>query len=349
MNVLIKHISEFFEHWAPNATKLDYDNTGLLIGNPSQPVHRILCCLDVTPEVVEEAISRDCQLICAHHPIIFPKLSRVITTDFAGSLIHTLIRNNIGVIAAHTNLDAARDGVSFELAKTLGLQDIRILDDSYKTMKRVIFRFPSALKPEISTAIRQVDLDCGWSEEEMNISVARFNADLYVLNELRITLLRILDGAPHSFDIVALEATSPLYGFGAAGRLPEPRSQEDFLSHVAARLGSSGLRYSGEVTEISKVAVCGGSGSSLISKARQFGAQAFITADIKYHDFFVPGDFLLIDAGHYETEAPIIACMQRNLSSAFPQLEALSTSVNTNPMQGWQPETRVSVKPPIIP
>lgn len=343
--MLIKHISDFFEHWAPNATKLDYDNTGLLIGNPSQPAHRILCCLDVTPEVAEEAIRLKCDLICAHHPLIFPKLTRVVTSDGTGSLIHTLIRNNISVIAAHTNLDAARDGVNFELAKTLGLEDISILDDAYKTMKRVIFRFPSALKPEISTAIRQVDLDCGWSEEEMNISVARFNADLYVLNELRQKLIQILDGAPHSFDIVALEGTSPLYGFGSVGKLPVPLSQEDFLSHTAASLGSTGLRYSGEAAEIRKVAVCGGSGSSLISKAQRAGVQAFITADIKYHDFFVPEGFLLIDAGHFETEAPVIAGMQRKLSSAFPSLDVVSTSVYTNPMKGWQPLTTVSVKP----
>lgn len=349
MNVLTQHISDFFEHWAPNATKLDYDNTGLLLGNPAQPLHRILCCLDVTPAVAEEAIRLECQLICAHHPIIFPKISRIITSDTTGQLIHTLIRHNIGVIAAHTNLDAARDGVSFELARTLGLEDISLLDDSYKTMKRVIFRFPSPLKSEISAAIRHFDLDCGWSEEELNISVARFNADLYVLNELRSKLLSILDGAPHSFDVLALEAPSPLYGFGAIGKLPAPLSRDAFLSHVESRLNSSGIRFSGELSSITKVAVCGGSGSSLIAKAQRAGAQAFVTADIKYHDFFVPNGFLLVDAGHFETEAPIIARMQQKLASAFPALDVRSTTVNTNPMRGWQSETAVSVNPSTTP
>ncbi|AXI99877.1 dinuclear metal center protein, YbgI/SA1388 family [Cyclonatronum proteinivorum] len=347
MNVLTRHISDFFEHWAPNATKQDYDNTGLLIGNPNQPVTGILCCLDVTADVIDEAAARNCQLICAHHPLIFPKLKRVVTTDETGALIHSLIRNNISVIAAHTNLDAARDGVSFALAQTLELTDISMLDDSYKTMKRVIFRFPAALKPEVSAAIRNVDLDCGWSEEEMNISVARFNADVYVLNELRSRLLQILDGAPHSFDIVALESSSPLYGFGALGKTTSPMTQQAFLDHVAAKLGSSGLRFSGEADAIKKVAVCGGSGSFLIRKAQQSGAQAFITADIKYHDFFVPKGFLLIDAGHYETEAPIIAAMQQKLASAFPDVQVISTSVCTNPMQGWPAKSgnTVSVNP----
>lgn len=338
MNVLTKHISDFFEHWAPNATKLDYDNTGLLIGNADQPIKRILCCLDVTEAVAEEAVKLDCQLICAHHPVIFPKLRRIVTSEPTGNLIHTLIRHNISVIAAHTNLDAARDGVSHELARTLGLEDISLLDDSYKTMKRVIFRFPSALKNEICAAIRHFDLDCSWSEEEMNISVARFNADSFVLNQLQGKLIPILDGAPHTLDVVALEASSPMYGFGAVGKLPQALSQQAFLTHVASALGSTGLRFSGEVSEIKRVAVCGGSGSSLIRKAIQSGAQAFVTADIKYHDYFIPEGFLLIDAGHFETEAPIIRQMQKRLSAAFPQIDVLRTTIDTNPMRGWQPE-----------
>ncbi len=337
MSVLTRDISGFFEHWAPNATKMDYDNTGLLVGNPNQPVSRILCCLDVTPEVIDEAANAKADLIAAHHPLIFPKIKRVVSSDLAGAMIQDLIRRDIGLIAAHTNLDAAKSGVSAVLAETLGLTDLSFLDASYKTMKLVIVRLPVRLRDKAETYLKGQSLDCSWSQQEENIAVVRFNADEHHLVSLKRELGRIFGSAPYTIDILPLDASSPLYGFGVTGTLPEPLSREAFLKQVESALSASAIRYSGGANEIKKVAVCGGSGSFLISKAMGSGADAYVTADIKYHDFFVPDSFLLVDAGHYETEAPAIGRMCEKLSAAFPDIEVLPTRINTNPMRGFRP------------
>jgi dinuclear metal center YbgI/SA1388 family protein len=131
MNTQVQHISTFLHQWAPPSTKLDYDNVGLLVGNPNQPVSRILTCLDVTLEIVEEAIEQECNLIVAHHPLIFKSIDRINPTSEQGKIIYELIKNDIAVIAVHTNLDAALDGVSFVLAKELQLENLKFLALSY--------------------------------------------------------------------------------------------------------------------------------------------------------------------------------------------------------------------------
>lgn len=258
-----RHILEFLEEWAPQSTKLEYDNVGLLVGNEDQEVSSILACLDVTPEVVDEAIALEADLIVAHHPLIFRKLSRITSSDATGSLIFRLIRNDINVIAAHTNLDAAPGGVSFVLASRLGLIDVHFL----KT-----------------------------------------------------------EDAP-------VHPRGRETGFGMIGMLPEPMELPDFLEMVSDRLENAGLRYAGSPAQIRKVAVCGGAGSFLADEALRQGADAYVTADLKYHEFFTASDtFLLVDAGHYETEVPVVKALCDRLRDRFPELEVHHTSVNTNPV-----------------
>lgn len=250
-------IIEFFDTWAPERTQMENDNTGLLVGSPRQQVTGVLTCLDVTPEVVEEALSHQLNMIVAHHPIIFQKLARINPDDTTGQLLYTLIRNNLLIYAAHTNLDAAMNGVSYVLAETLGLTDL------------------SFLAPESDT-----------------------------------------------------------HGFGVVGTLAEPMVAGAFLAHVGHKLGAKHMRHSGSAQRITRVAVCGGSGAALIGAAKAAGAQAYVTADIKYHDYFHgTGDFLLIDAGHYETEFPAVDRMRERLSGAFPGLPVRATSCVTNPLQ----------------
>ncbi len=250
------HIIDFFNTWAPERTQQDYDNSGLLVGSPKQEIQGILTCLDVTNEVVDDALSRQANMIVAHHPIIFQKISRLNPDDAIGQLLYRLIRENLLIYTAHTNLDAAMNGVSYVLAETLGLSDLRIL------------------APESDT-----------------------------------------------------------HGFGVIGTLATPESCELFKSRVSERLGSNGLRTSGESTSIRTVAVCGGSGASLIGAAKAAGADAYVTADIKYHDFFHGTDgFLLVDAGHYETEFPVVDRMRDRLRAEFPELPVEATRCVTNPL-----------------
>ena len=279
MNVTSRHILGFFEEWAPQSTKLEYDNVGLLVGESVQRVHRVLVCLDVTHEVLDEAESFAADLIVAHHPLIFRKLSRVSPEDETGALIYRLIRRGMGLMAVHTNLDAAWGGVSFALADSLGLQQTAFL------------------KPD---AVPVADGSVKSAENSGDLPSTRLNAT----------------------------------GFGVIGRLPSPLSANTFLKRVGNRLNSRALRYSGSVTEIERVAVCGGSGAFLTEHARQAGVQAYVTADLKYHDFFAADStFMLVDAGHYETEIPVVETICARLAERFPGLVAASARVNTNPVQ----------------
>lgn len=336
-HITTRDIGTFMESWAPAATKMDFDNVGLLCGDPSQEVQRVLSCLDVTPEVVQEAIDRDVQLIVAHHPLIFPKITRIVENDPTGSMLRELIRHDISVYAAHTNLDAASNGVSQQLARQLSLTDVQILDYSYDTTKLVVIRLPADLKHDINEALQRFGLGCHWASEEQNIAAGRFICDQYLLSEVEQVINQTSDGAPVSIDRIPIETPSPRYGFGAIGSLNEPMSPKAFLEHVHNKLQADGLRYAGgaDKAQIKRVAVCGGSGSFLIKAAIKAGADAFVTADIKYHDYFVPSSLLLIDSGHYETEAPAIRLVAETLQERFPALEVIITRVNTNPMQAY--------------
>ncbi len=258
------HILEFLEDWAPQSTKLEYDNVGLLIGSKDWKVSKVIVCLDVTPEVADEAIEIGADLIIAHHPLIFRKLSRITSSDSTGALIYRLIRNDMNLIAAHTNLDAAAGGVSFVLADALGLRNLRFLKTD--------------------------------------------------------------DGSDPGVE----RAT----GFGVMGSLGEAMEVNAFLNHVGTCLGSNGIRYSGSPEQISQVAVCGGAGSFLAEEALRQEADAFVTADLKYHDFFTESaSMLLVDAGHYESEVPVVGALCDRLRNRFPELEVHGTRVNTNPVK----------------
>ena len=289
MKYNISHILEFLEEWAPQSTKLEYDNVGLLVGDKNKHVGKVLTCLDVTPDVVDEAVSEKADLIVAHHPLIFRKLSRITPDDTTGSLIYRLIKHDIGLIAAHTNLDAAYGGVSFVMAERLGLSNVRFL-------KEEVFDANGNHLPERPAA-----------------------------------------GQGSGPSVTGDMATSQRIGFGAIGELPEELQISEFLSHTGKCLASDGIRYSGHADKIKTVAVCGGAGSFLIPEAISRQVDAFVTADLKYHDFFVETpSILLVDAGHYESEVPIVGTLCDRLTGRFPGLNVLPTSVNTNPVTYFQ-------------
>jgi len=259
MTQTVHHIVHTLHEWAPPKTKMDYDNVGLLIGSPDQQAKAILVCLDVTKEIVEEAIAKNVNLIIAHHPLIFKKLAKIQPDKGHGDIIYQLIKHDIAVVAAHTNLDAADNGVSFQLAKTIGLKNIEFLD-------------------------------------------------------------------PNADQINA--------GMGAIGHFDTVYNQDQFLSHLAAVLKAPSIRYSGRVDSVKKVAVCGGAGIFLKQKAQNEAADAFVTADIKYHDYFLGReDFLLADVGHYESEYPIVERIKHYLLHYDPTLDVLIADANTNPMR----------------
>ncbi|MCR9130949.1 MAG: Nif3-like dinuclear metal center hexameric protein [bacterium] len=338
MATQIRHISTFLNQWAPPKIKMDYDNVGLLVGDPNTEVHAILTCLDVTNAVVEEAISKKVQLIVAHHPLIFSKIGSITPTNEQGKIIYKLIKNDIGLLVAHTNLDAALDGVSFVLANILGLDNLRFLDKSYRISRKI--RLVTA-HDDAEAVLKLLNY---YSAEEAHYFTVEnrehglkcFEAiiDQHHVAELRAGLEKEGLLKAGSFQVTELSSPSQNFGLGVIGEYPEEGvGKNEFLHLISKALNLRAVRFSGDVDRIKKVAVCGGSGISLKNKALKSGAQAFITADIKYHDFFTESDnFLLVDVGHYESEFPIVEELKNELSDAFDDLKVFATKTVTNPM-----------------
>ena len=346
METRIRHIATFLNQWAPPSTKMDFDNVGLLVGDPESTVKKVITCLDVTDEVVTEAITNNCELIVAHHPLIFNKVDRINPTNEQGRIIYKLIKNDIGLLVAHTNLDAALDGVSFVLANMLGLDNLRFLSKDYSITKKIrlvtdygdveavlkLLNYYSAEEAHyFSVENREHDLRC-------------FEAiiDKHHLPELKSGLKK--EGLLKSggLQVTDLASASKNFGMGVIGEYPEEGiGQNEFLHLVSRALDVSAIRFSGSVENIKSVAVCGGAGVFLKEKAIAAGADAFVTADIKYHDYFTEQEnFLLVDVGHYESEFPIAEAMKNELSEAFDDLSITVTSVVTNPMQTYVSEQK---------
>ncbi len=350
MTVKVSHINNYIEAWAPSSTKLDYDNVGILFGSPNHTVSKLLLSLDLTPEVVDEAVNKGCELILTHHPIIFRGVKNINPDTQQGEALYKAIHNDIALIAAHTNLDAARGGVSYALAEILSLRNLAFLSEEYFTRRRILAEITgnqvSQLKSELH---RNFDLTpMSVSDQESNNKVLiEVNTDSWQVSEVLKMIARFTENGSGDIQVLKAELATPNIGMGVIGNLPDHGMETDeFLDYVASKLELKAFRYTGKPDIVRTVAVCGGAGVSLASVAQKKGAQAFVTADVKYHDYFLDDpSFLLMDVGHYESEIPIVPVVQRRLQQAFPELEVIPTSVCTNPMnvhmhQITQPNTR---------
>jgi len=344
MNVQVRHISTFLHKWAPPSTKLDYDNVGLLVGDPNQEISRILTCLDVTLDIVDEAIQNECDLIVAHHPLIFKSINRINPTNEQGKIIFKLIKNDISLIAAHTNLDAALDGVSFVLAQSLGLENLKFLDNNYNISRKIVLTTSHSDSESVLKLLNYYSAEEAHYYKVEGRKEGQFTyeaiMDEHNVPDLKSELQK--NGLLHrgSFQVMEVASPSNNVGMGVVGFYRDKGlTQQEFLDVVADALNVDAVRFSGSAERIKKVAVCGGAGVSLAHTAIGQGAQAFVTADIKYHNYFTDTDnFLLVDVGHYESEVPMVAALQQELSEAFEQIDVLETQVTTNPMQVFIPD-----------
>ncbi len=346
MNTTIQHISSFVDRWAPEQTQMDFDNVGLLVGDPQAHVDKVITCLDVTPDVVQEAVEWNADLIVAHHPLIFNKLKAITPTDDHGRMIYELIQNNIGVLAAHTNLDAARGGVSMVLADTLGLRDITFLDTSYQNRYKIIFDTSASNRASVRALLENhrgdhIRVLKPEDESGQTVRVEALVED-HQLGSLTSRLSQEGLADPESLEILKTDTATPNTGMGAIGTYEgEGLSQNEFLERITQRLDADALRYSGSADPVRKVAVCGGAGVFLARQAIEAGADAFVTGDIKYHNYFTETEgFMLIDAGHYESEIPIASELQKQISHTFEDVEVSTTGVNTNPMKIFSPNKK---------
>lgn len=272
----IHEIVSAFEAVAPLALQESYDNSGLIVGEMGAQVSKALLCLDSTEAVVDEAIAKGCDLIIAHHPIVFGGLKRFTGSDYVQRAVIKALRNNIAIYACHTNLDnVLRGGVNERIAQQLEFAVERVL--------------------------RPIGADLG-------------------------SFVGI--GGLDDSDVFRTA------GAGVLCNLQKPMNVLDFLQHVKAKMGLDVVKYTKcDVDMVRKVAICGGAGSFLIGDALRAGADAFITSDVKYHEFFdAEGKMLLCDIGHYESEKYTIDLFSNILSAKFPKFATIFAGTITNPI-----------------
>ncbi len=370
----IRDVAEALETWAPPGSAQSYDNVGLQVGDAQRRVARALVALDLTPAVVEEARAHGATLILTHHPLLFRPLRRLTPDGFVSGLAFRLAEAGIALYSIHTNLDAARGGVSFALAEQLGLTDVRFLEPQPESLYKLVVFVPRSHFEAVREALaaagagRIGDYEaCAFAVEgkgyfrpgeEANPFIGEAGGPLEAVDEVRLEvetarwdLDRVIRAmkAAHPYEEVAYDVYPVLQpatrvGLGAIGRLPEPEPLPAFLRRVSERLDAGSLRYVGDdEARIGTVAVCGGSGSQFVRHALRAGADAYVTADVTYHTFFDVLDvegrprLAFIDAGHYETEAVTEKLLCEWLQARFPSVAWMRTRTRTSPIRSYVP------------
>jgi len=360
----IKNITDYLEQMAPLEFQESYDNSGLLIGNQKNEVTKALISLDVTDKVLEEAIKKKCDLIISHHPLIFKEIKRLNGGKYVEDLVIKAIKNNIAIYAIHTNLDNVSPGVNGALAQKIGLKNTRVLSPKAGALSKLVVFCPQSH----AEAVRNSMLDAG-AGHIGNYSHCSFNTNgkgsfkalegahpfvgeiekIHFEEEVRIeTILpqwmisKVLNAmlAVHpyeevAYDIYPLINKSENIGSGMIGELENEADLEEFLSKVKESLQAAYLRHGPihDGRKVKTVAICGGSGSFLMDAAYRQKADVFITADLKYHDFFkYQGKMTLVDAGHYETEQFTKDLLFDLLTKKFPNFALQISGINTNPV-----------------
>ncbi|MCZ2141293.1 MAG: Nif3-like dinuclear metal center hexameric protein [Bacteroidia bacterium] len=359
----IKDITDYLETLAPLAYQENYDNCGLLVGDASTEVSKVLITLDCTEAVVDEAIRKGCNLIVAHHPIIFGGLKKLNGKNYVERTVIKAIKNNIAIYAIHTNYDNVLHGVNTKIAERLNLKAIKILSPKKGLLNKLVVFVPISHFEQVQTAIFQAGAgkignysECSFYGEgkgtfkgndnsnafvgDKNIQHTESEMRLEVLVEevkLNTVLTAMLLAHPYeevAYDIVPIVNANKAVGSGLIGELAESMDEKQFLQFLKDAMQTSVIRYTSLVGRIKKVAVCGGSGSFLLKQAIAAGADAYVTADFKYHEFFDAENKLMIaDIGHYESEIFTINLLADEILKKFHTFAVILSETNTNPIK----------------
>lgn len=351
------------ENFAPLSYQESYDNAGLITGNPNQAITGVLLSLDCIEATIDEAIGKKCNLIIAHHPIIFGGLKKITGSNYVERTIIKAIQNNIAIYASHTNLDNVQQGVNAKIAQKLGLVNGRILAPKKQVLKKLVTFVPQAQAESLRTALFEAGAghignydSCSFNTtgngtfkgNDASQPFVGTPNQLHTEAEVRIETVfvenlhgkiisALLKNHPYeevAYDIYSLDNPLNTVGSGFIADLPEELSESQFLSVVKTNLKAGILKHTHFTGKnIRKVALCGGSGQFLLKTAIAAGADAFITADFKYHEFFdAEGKILLIDAGHYETEQFTPEIFIELIQNKFPTFAPYLSEINTNPV-----------------
>jgi dinuclear metal center YbgI/SA1388 family protein len=336
----IRDVIQHLELIAPPALQESYDNAGLITGDASQPVTGVITCLDSTEAVVQEAIDKGCNLVVAHHPIVFKGLKRLTGRTYVERTIIKAIRHGIAIYAAHTNLDnVAHQGVNQRIADTLGLKEQRILAAKAVQVRMQITLSVSqweTLRPRLQAANLSLPISHQASWNALSTEGGSLRIQVSLPAPLQSTFSRIvLETIPQAtIEMNQLQNINPHLGSGMIGQLDAPMEEVAFLKMVKESMQAGVVRHTSlRGKPIQKVALCGGAGGFLLGQAIRQGADIFITADYKYHEFFdADGQIVIADIGHFESEQYTIQLLKEIISEKFTNFAVYCTEVRTNPV-----------------
>ena len=360
----IKEIIQPIEQLAPLPLQEDFDNSGLQIGDANREATGVLLCIDVTENVIEEAVSLGCNLIISHHPLAFKPFKSLTGKTYVERCMISAIKNDIAIYVAHTNLDNAIDGVNFRLAQLLGLQNVRILSPQKNALLKLVTFVPDTHVENVRTALFNAGAghignydSCSYNlsgegtfrakegtnpfvgavgeihfEKEIRIEVV---LPQYKQSEILRALLAVHPYEEPAYDFYSLLNDWKQAGSGVVGELPEPMPEQEFLYLLKDVFNLITIQHTKlQNREIRDVALCGGSGAFLMPQAIAYGADAFVTGEAKYNDFYdADGRLLFAVVGHYESEICTKDIFFDVISKKFPTFAVHKSAFDSNPVK----------------
>jgi dinuclear metal center YbgI/SA1388 family protein len=361
--MLLKQITQCIESIAPLAFQESYDNAGLIIGHPEDEISGALISLDITEDVMDEAIQKKLNLVICHHPIVFSGIKKLNGKNYIERCVAKAIKNDIAIYAAHTNLDSVFGGVNSKICEKLELQNCRILDPIPNFLKKLVTFVPLAQAEQVRLALFEAGAghignydSCSFNlsgegtfrgNDQTNPFVGEPNV-LHTEKEIRIETIfpkyiqskvvqALLSTHPYeevAYDIYPLDNDFAQAGIGMIGELNEPMDETEFLKKLKDTFNCHVVKHTELLGKLIKsVAVCGGAGSSLLSKAVAQKADIFVSGDFKYHQFFdAERKIIIADIGHYESEQFTKEVFYELLTKKFPKFALHLSAIDTNPV-----------------
>ncbi len=360
----IKDITNYLESLTPLSSQESYDNSGLIYGDKNSTLTNALISLDCTEEIIEEAITKGCNLVICHHPIVFKGLKTFTGKNYIERTLIKAIKNDIAIYAIHTNLDNYKFGVNKKIADLLGVTEPTILQPNLNTLSKLVVYTPNSHKDIVLNELFKSGAgeignysNCSFSSEGQGTFLPNENANPFIgktsethfESETKIEVLlsnhnsrsiiqNMINHHPYeevAYDIIPLKNINKYEGSGMYGKLEKPIKTLDFLKHLKSTFKSEVIKHTNICKDtIETVAWCGGSGSFLLKNAIQKKADIFITGDFKYHEFFdAENQIIIADIGHFESEQFTIDLIRDLLSKNFTKFAPCLTGINTNPVK----------------
>ena len=361
--MIIKDITNYIEELAPLNYAEDFDNVGLLVGNYNTNITGVLVTLDTLEETVNEAIAKKCNLIVSFHPIIFSGLKKLNGNSYVERVVLKAIKNDIAIYATHTALDNSKNGVSAKICEVLGLKNNHILIPKTGIIKKLTTYAPIINADALKTALFSAGAGnignydkCSFTVlgngtfrgNEYSNPVIGEKGTLHTEKEAKISVIyesknetailkALQENHPYeeiAYEIVTTENVHQDIGMGMIGELSSEMEEKEFLSFLKKTMKTDCIRHSALINKkIKKVAVLGGAGSFAISHAKKAGADAYVSADFKYHEFFTAeNSILLADIGHYESEQFTKNLLVDYLTKKFSNFAVILSEKSTNPI-----------------